>query len=117
MAILIELKTLLEINEKEFRRIRSIYTQRFERERENESKKQQTQKPSYSSSQRAIRLSCEIIGVSEHASMDEIKKAYRSLVKIHHPDRFATDTKEQQGIAEERFIEIQQAYEILEKFK
>ena len=47
--------------------------------------------------------------------MVEIKKAYRTLVKKHHPDRFATNSIEQQKIAESRFIEIQKAYETIEK--
>ena len=63
----------------------------------------------------AIQLACKIIGVSEQATMLEIKKAYRSLVKLHHPDRFATESLAQQQIAEQKFIEIQKAYEILER--
>lgn len=46
--------------------------------------------------------------------MDEVKKAYRQLVKLHHPDRFASEAKEQQEIAQERFVEIQKAYELIE---
>src|SRR5690554_1101409 len=62
----------------------------------------------------AVKLAYRIMGVSENASKDEIKKAYRRLVKLHHPDVFATKGKEHQEIAAKRFIEIQKAYEILE---
>ncbi len=49
----------------------------------------------------------ETLEVSENASMSEIKKAYRKLAKKYHPDM--NKTKE----AEEKFKEINAAYEIL----
>ena len=50
----------------------------------------------------------EILGVSKQASADEIKKAYRKLAREHHPDANAGD-----AAAEERFKEIQAAYDVL----
>lgn len=49
----------------------------------------------------------QVLGVSEHASLDEIKSAYRKLARIYHPD--VAKTKE----AEEKFKEINRAYETL----
>lgn len=49
----------------------------------------------------------EILGVARTASEDEIKKAFRRLAKQYHPD-----TNKEQG-AEARFIEINEAYEVL----
>jgi len=49
----------------------------------------------------------ETLGVSENATQSEIKKAYRNLAKKYHPD--INKTKE----AEEKFKEINAAYEIL----
>jgi molecular chaperone DnaJ len=50
----------------------------------------------------------EVLGVSKSASQDEIKKAYRELARKWHPDRNPDDEQ-----AEERFKEIQQAYDAL----
>ncbi|WP_343633465.1 DnaJ domain-containing protein [Fluviicola sp.] len=55
----------------------------------------------------------EILGVAKNATPEEIKKAYRKLVKLHHPDKFATGTESQQKMAAEKFVEIQNAYELL----
>ncbi|MDD4972989.1 MAG: J domain-containing protein [Bacteriovorax sp.] len=50
----------------------------------------------------------EILGVSKTASQDEIKKAYRSLVKKYHPDLNPGNKK-----AEEKFKEISHAYDLI----
>ncbi len=50
-----------------------------------------------------------ILGVSRDATQDEIKQAYRRLVKEWHPDLNPNRHKE----AEERFKAIQEAYEVL----
>jgi molecular chaperone DnaJ len=48
------------------------------------------------------------LGVSKTASQDEIKKAYRKLARQYHPDKNPGDAS-----AEERFKEIQTAYDVL----
>jgi molecular chaperone DnaJ len=50
----------------------------------------------------------ELLGVSQSASNDEIKKAYRQLALKYHPDRNPNDRE-----AEERFKEISNAFQVL----
>ncbi len=51
----------------------------------------------------------EILGVPKNATQDEIRKAYKKLIKKWHPD-LHPDNKEE---AERKFKEIQEAYEVL----
>jgi len=50
----------------------------------------------------------QILGVSRAASTDDIRKAYRKLAMKYHPDRNPDDKQ-----AEERFKEINEAYQVL----
>lgn len=49
-----------------------------------------------------------VLGVAKEASTDEIKKAFRKLARKYHPDVNPGDKK-----AEEKFKEINEAYEVL----
>lgn len=51
----------------------------------------------------------EVLGVPENASEEEIKKAYRKLSRQYHPDANINNPNKAQ--AEEKFKEIQQAYQ------
>lgn len=57
----------------------------------------------------------EILGVSKNAGKDEIKKAYRELVKQHHPDKFTNATEKEKEYHENKLKEINEAYEKLSK--
>src|SRR6266516_8104836 len=48
------------------------------------------------------------LGVARGAGQDEIKKAYRKLARQYHPD-----TNQGDAAAEERFKEVQTAYDVL----
>jgi DnaJ-class molecular chaperone len=49
-----------------------------------------------------------ILGVKRDASGEEVKRAFRRLAKAHHPDKNKDDPK-----AQDRFSELNSAYEIL----
>ena len=55
----------------------------------------------------------EVLGVSRSASEDEIKKAYKALSRKYHPDANINNPNKDQ--AEEKFKEIQQAYQQIMK--
>ncbi len=61
----------------------------------------------------------EVLGVSPDASLSEIKKAYRKLVKEYHPDKLASGSVPEDYIAfaNQKIREINEAYEYLEKVK
>jgi molecular chaperone DnaJ len=50
----------------------------------------------------------EVLGVSKDASENDIKLAYRRLARKYHPDVNKTDPN-----AKDKFIEVQEAYEVL----
>ncbi len=50
----------------------------------------------------------ELLGLPKEASQEEIRQAHRKLVRKYHPDTNSEDPQ-----AEERFKEVQQAYEVL----
>ena len=50
----------------------------------------------------------DVLGVDHDASQKQIKKAYRKLAQKYHPDRNPDDAQ-----AEERFKEVQEAYDVL----
>ncbi|SET41683.1 molecular chaperone DnaJ [Natronincola peptidivorans] len=50
----------------------------------------------------------EVLGLDKNASAEDLKRAYRKLAMKYHPDKNPGDTK-----AEEKFKELNEAYEVL----
>ena len=54
----------------------------------------------------------EILGVSENADQETVKKAYRNLVRKYHPDRYVNNPLA--DLASEKLKEINVAYDMIE---
>lgn len=55
----------------------------------------------------------EVLGIREGAGIDEIKRAYKELVKRYHPDQYQNNPLS--DLAEDKLKEINQAYDYLLK--
>jgi DnaJ like chaperone protein len=56
-----------------------------------------------------------ILEIDKNATNDEVKKAYRKMVKKYHPDKLQHLGEEHVKGAEEKFRKVQKAYEQLQK--
>lgn len=56
-----------------------------------------------------------VLGLAADAADLAIKQAYRRLVQNHHPDRVAGSDRACREAAEKRFLQVQQAYDLLRK--
>ncbi|SFZ89927.1 DnaJ like chaperone protein [Flaviramulus basaltis] len=65
----------------------------------------------YNSSDNAYK----VLEIDKNATDDEVKKAYRTMAKKYHPDKVIHLGKEHQKGAEEKFRQVQAAYEQLQK--
>ncbi len=55
----------------------------------------------------------DVLGVSQGASREEIRSAYKRLVAQYHPDKVQHLGPEFQKLAHEKFVAVQEAYEKL----
>ena len=65
----------------------------------------------YNSSENAYK----VLEITKSATVSEIKKAYRKMAKKYHPDKVIHLGKEHQEGAEEKFRQVQAAYEQIQK--
>lgn len=59
--------------------------------------------------------SYKILEIEKTASDDDVKKAYRRMAKKYHPDRVVTEDQAIKIGAEEKFKQVQKAYETIQK--
>ncbi len=57
----------------------------------------------------------EILGISQGASKKQIQAAYKEAIKKYHPDKLSHLGEEFSNLANEKFLEIQDAYDTLIK--
>ena len=55
----------------------------------------------------------DLLGVEKTSSEAEIKKAYRKLAMKYHPDKFSNASDKEKKEAEDKFKEINEAYQVL----
>ena len=58
-----------------------------------------------------------VLKISSEATNEEVKKAYRNLIKEYHPDRVAHEGEVAVEAAHLKFLEIQQAYKELQSVR
>ena len=56
-----------------------------------------------------------ILEIHRSATDNDVKRAYRKMAKRYHPDRVVTQDEAIQKGAEEKFKEVQKAYEVIQK--
>ena len=71
--------------------------------------------PSSGSRYNRVKPPHEILGVKSDASKSEIKQAYKEAVKKYHPDKLSHLGEEFAHLANEKFLELQKAYDTLMK--
>ena len=55
------------------------------------------------------------LGIEKTVTDSEVKKAYRKMAVLHHPDKYEQMGEEHQKAAKEKFQKIQEAYETIKK--
>ncbi|MEX0288757.1 MAG: TerB family tellurite resistance protein [Flavobacteriaceae bacterium] len=63
---------------------------------------------------KSVDNSYKILEIEKTATDEEVKKAYRTMAKKYHPDRVNTENEAIKKGAEEKFKEVQKAYESIQ---
>ena len=58
-----------------------------------------------------------ILGLQPNATAEEVKQAYRNMAKKYHPNRVITEDAAIKKGAEEKFKQVQEAYELICKYQ
>ncbi|MCD6437224.1 MAG: J domain-containing protein [Halomonas sp.] len=107
-----------EQNKQQERRKRQEQTQQQERQRwqqeqkrQEEARRQQRERPSSPLDRNTRALA--VLGLTPGANRADIRRAYRRMAQLHHPDRFYSGSEHQIALASTRFQRIKSAYDYL----
>ena len=91
--------------------LRKFQQESNQQQKQRESNKQTYQQPQKPSKEQGYR---QVLEVGPHASFEEIKKSYRKLMKVYHPDLFHNDP-EKFKMAQEVSSQLNEAYSYFEE--
>lgn len=104
--IILDVAAYLEIENVDFNKLYSAYEQFYANKAREDAAQEQSLQDSY-----------RILGVSAEASMEEVKSAYRKLVKEYHPDILHHKGLDESIVEKhtKKLQEVNSAYEIIKK--
>ena len=79
------------------------------RQEESRQRQQRSSPPPPDRTTRALA----VLGLTPGASKTDVRRAYRRMAQLHHPDRFYSDSEHQVALASARFQRIKNAYDYL----
>lgn len=82
-----------------------------EQKRQEEARRQQRERPSSPPDRHTRALA--VLGLTPGANRADIRRAYRRMAQLHHPDRFYSGSEHQIALASTRFQRIKSAYDYL----
>jgi DnaJ like chaperone protein len=112
--LLAKIASRLNIPERSFRSILALFKFKRITSFEKSQSKKKTYSKSYTSSSKLAK-SYLVLELDEKATDDEVKKAYRRMAKLHHPDRVAHLGPQYQQNAKTKFQKISDAYESIKQ--
>ena len=89
----------------------AMYDYVHEQQAKNEKRDKRHQKETFSASK--LDLAYKVLELKSNASDKEIKKSYRKLVVLYHPDKLVNTNPKQKQIAKGKFQKINDAYDLL----
>ena len=111
------------ISEKEVRQIReiayhfAIENSDFESIKAMFGSSQNDNNNPHNTTPNALAKAYAILGLQPNATAEEVKQAYRNMAKKYHPDRVITEDAAIKKGAEEKFKQVQEAYELICKYQ
>jgi len=113
-------KAKKEQSKQKERRNRQEHTQQQERQRwqqeqarQEEAHRQQRQRERPSPPPDRTTRALAVLGLTPGANRADIRRAYRRMAQLHHPDRFYSGSEHQVALASTRFQRIKSAYDYL----